>query len=411
MQIETNLQKLSTIMAHPVLLIAPLVFFAVVQCIELSKYAVSSVTYNPDGSYSGRINRFLNGDHSPPRSAFSLEKHYPLYAYKPNCSIEVIMQTWTNENSQLPAFGQMEVALPTVTQSKSWKCYYRSSWLNDDENIPPATKILPVERYLTTLVYCPSLYGDGDDGHVDALKNQAGSSTFGMCPLLDKAITKEGGSSIRLQIQLLNVPKLLLHDSKTDTALEIGPVALKAVTKRSRATVEMSTRFTTSNMEKPVVQVIPHPASSSNKEAGAVVEDNCAAEWDSVTIVGRCFGLKTHTEYPEFKHVPLVSDAQQCRALCCQLGNKCISWQYWTDIKLCKLGGAVRIGHEHAKTDLWCDSEPPIVWSGEKVKRLPSGVWSAIFVVHMCFARNNCSAVHCTSLGTFGGSWPNNSNM
>jgi hypothetical protein len=335
-------------MAHHVLLIAPLVLFAVVQCIELSKYAVSSVTYNPDGSYSGRINRFLNGDHSPPRSAFSLEKHYPLYAYKPNCSIEVIMQTWTNENSQLPAFGQMEVAIPTVTQSKLWKCYYRSSWLNDDENIPPATKILPVERYLTTLVYCPSLYGDSDDGHVDALKKQARSSTFGMCPLLDKAITKEGGSSIRLQIQLLNVPKLLLH-------------------------VEMSTRFTTSTMEKPAVQVIPRPALGGIKEAEAGVVDKCAAEWDTVTIVGRCFGLKTHTEYPEFKHVPLVSDAQQCRALCCQLGNKCISWQYWTDIKLCKLGGAVRIGHEHAKTDLWCDSEPPIVWSGEKIKRLPSG--------------------------------------
>lgn len=339
---------------------------------DTSKYTVSSVSYNPDSMFSGRIDRFLNGDHSPPKSAFSLEKHYPIFAYKPNCSVELIVQTWTNVNTQLPAFGKVELAVPTVTKSSTWRCFYRSSWLNDDENVPAGTTILPKERYMTTLMYCPSMYADGDDGHVDALNPRGEMSSFGLCPLLNNAIAKEGGSSIKLTMQLLNLPKHLQHADNAGPVLEMGPLTLKANTKRGR-TGGKSTRYATNTLDKIPTKMVTK-AVTENAAAVSVAEDRCAAEWEDVTLIGRCFGLKTHTEYPELKHITLVETADQCKAHCCALGkNKCVSWQYWTDIKLCKLGGAVRIGKEHANTNFWCDSEKPITWSGERVKRLPTG--------------------------------------
>jgi hypothetical protein len=104
------------------------------------------------------------------------------------------------------------------------------------------------------------------------------------------------------------------------------------------------------------------------------VPDKCADEWANLTIIGRCFGLVTHSEYPEFKAVAKVASSEQCRSMCCELGAaRCVTWQYWVGISLCKLGKAVRIGSEGANTPLWCDSELPTRWSGRRVSRVSSG--------------------------------------
>jgi hypothetical protein len=342
------------------------------------RYAVSSIHYNPDSSFSGRIKRFVNGDHSPAKSAFSLEKQYPLYAYKPNCSLELVVQRWVNHNVQLPAFGTANIAIPTVTKNKTWKCFYRSSWLNEDEPEAINAAVSAKERYLTTLVYCPSMNADGEDGRVDAHSTASGgASSAGMCPLLNKAITKEGGASIKVLMQLSGLPQYVLSPPKgADAALQIGPLTLRAVSRRGR-TAELTTRYTTNTLDKYDVKMVTGTAVMSTSGAGhaaSAVDDKCAADWADLTIVGRCFGLKTHSEYPSLKHISLVQDADQCKSLCCELGNKCVTWQYWVDIKLCKLGKAVRIGKEHANTELWCDSEPPITWAGEKLKKSPSGM-------------------------------------
>jgi hypothetical protein len=198
-----------------------------------------------------------------------------------------------------------------------------------------------------------------------------------MCPLFNKAITKEGGASIKVIIQLSDLPEYVLQPPKgAHAALQIGPLTLRAVSRRGR-TAELTTRYTTNTLDKFDVKAVTGTAvinSSGAGNAAGATEDKCRADWADLSIVGRCFGLKTHSEYPTLKHISLVQDANQCKSLCCGLGNKCVTWQYWVDIKLCKLGKAVRIGKEHANTELWCDSEPPITWAGEKLARLPSGM-------------------------------------
>jgi hypothetical protein len=101
--------------------------------------------------------------------------------------------------------------------------------------------------------------------------------------------------------------------------------------------------------------------------ATSSVNDNCSGQWTNDKLVGRCFGLKNHVDYPSLKDIPIVPTADHCKKMCCDLGSECISWQYWVGIKLCKLGGAVRVGIEASATPNWCEPEPPIVWSGRKV--------------------------------------------
>ena len=95
--------------------------------------------------------------------------------------------------------------------------------------------------------------------------------------------------------------------------------------------------------------------------------DKCSNLWTSDKLVGRCFGLKSFTDYGELKDVQSVDSADQCKSLCCQLGWSCITWQYWVGIKRCKLGGIVRLGKESAPTPNWCEPLPPIKWTGHKV--------------------------------------------
>lgn len=92
--------------------------------------------------------------------------------------------------------------------------------------------------------------------------------------------------------------------------------------------------------------------------------DKCAGRWKADELVGRCFGLKNHSEYNALSEVKHVLDADHCKALCCKLDEKCISWQYWNDIHLCKLGGAVRVGTEAGGTANWCEPSPPLQWTG-----------------------------------------------
>ena len=96
------------------------------------------------------------------------------------------------------------------------------------------------------------------------------------------------------------------------------------------------------------------------------VVDQCSQDWTTDQLVGRCFGLKPHSDFVKDLHS--VESSQHCRSLCCRLGEQCKTWQYWTENKICKLGDLVRIGTENLNTPNWCDSEPPVVWSGRRVE-------------------------------------------
>lgn len=93
----------------------------------------------------------------------------------------------------------------------------------------------------------------------------------------------------------------------------------------------------------------------------------CKGLWRPDRLIGRCFGLELHSTYDELKHIKSVNSSSVCRTMCCNLGSKCVSWQYEKVAKTCKLGAPVRLGMEHAATDFWCEPFAPSVWNGRKL--------------------------------------------
>lgn len=95
--------------------------------------------------------------------------------------------------------------------------------------------------------------------------------------------------------------------------------------------------------------------------------DKCEKLWRPDRLHGRCFGLTTHTEVKDVKDTK-VESADDCKDICCSLGDACVSWQYIEGSKTCKVGGPVRNGHEQADTGNWCEPNPPVKWNGNKMK-------------------------------------------
>jgi hypothetical protein len=76
--------------------------------------------------------------------------------------------------------------------------------------------------------------------------------------------------------------------------------------------------------------------------------------------------LATSTEIPEFKAIN-VSSPEQCKEMCCDHGNRCITWQYWSALGICKIGGPVRLGDEGGGHANWCEPIAPKEWKGQKL--------------------------------------------
>lgn len=102
----------------------------------------------------------------------------------------------------------------------------------------------------------------------------------------------------------------------------------------------------------------------------------CKGQWRKDKLIGRCFGFFPYAEYKDgiVKDVSVTTSAD-CRALCCNLGDKCISWQFFSNsqdstIKECKITDKiVRLGFEKTGTPDWCDPHPPIKWNGNRLKQ------------------------------------------
>ena len=103
---------------------------------------------------------------------------------------------------------------------------------------------------------------------------------------------------------------------------------------------------------------------------------DCKDQWSKDSLVGRCFGLSVHSKFNELGNIEVVESAEECKALCCELGEKCMTWQYWTEYKRCNLGPSVRFGSITFESDLnldgssslWCESEAPVVWRGRRIQ-------------------------------------------
>lgn len=91
----------------------------------------------------------------------------------------------------------------------------------------------------------------------------------------------------------------------------------------------------------------------------------CKNIWRPENLVGRCFGFKPYHELPELKDSGLnITTAIQCRKLCCNLEEKCTSWQFESTQPICKIGGIARLGLEATGTPDWCDPFPDMKWNG-----------------------------------------------
>ena len=98
-------------------------------------------------------------------------------------------------------------------------------------------------------------------------------------------------------------------------------------------------------------------------------EDFCATQWTDEDLIGRCWGLTTSINVPDITSPAgelAALSAKGCQKLCCDLGQKCITWQYWGASMICKIGKIVRVGHEHGDSPRWCEPQPPQTWVGGK---------------------------------------------
>jgi len=111
----------------------------------------------------------------------------------------------------------------------------------------------------------------------------------------------------------------------------------------------------------------------------------CKNLWRPGGLVGKCFGLKKMETFEGLADI-VVKSSDDCRALCCNLGENCTSWQFQLATKTCKLGDAVRVGLEDAATDNWCDPFSPSEWNGRRVMKRENGVcdWGDL-LPNQCF--------------------------
>jgi len=127
---------------------------------------------------------------------------------------------------------------------------------------------------------------------------------------------------------------------------------------------------------------IPNSPQSQTKGSIAVIENlpvpsdgkqNCENIWTNEKLIGRCFGLTPHSKFPQLKNIEVVNSPNECKSLCCNLGEQCYTWQYWVENKVCNLGPRIRFGNEEvdSKTDgstYWCEPEAPVVWRGRRIQ-------------------------------------------
>jgi hypothetical protein len=96
---------------------------------------------------------------------------------------------------------------------------------------------------------------------------------------------------------------------------------------------------------------------------------NCASHvWrtdEAANLPGKCYGVNPHIEFDDLKNIPIHNWAD-CRALCCNLSERCTVWQYLNTSKTCYIQKRpVRRGPEGADTALYCDPYPTHRWNGK----------------------------------------------
>jgi hypothetical protein len=110
---------------------------------------------------------------------------------------------------------------------------------------------------------------------------------------------------------------------------------------------------------------------------------SCKGLWRPESLPGKCFG-PTNYKHANFVSTELknkdIDNADDCRKLCCVLEDKCITWQFQEDKKICSVGSVVRFGPEGCDGGKfgdhcgnWCEPNAPIVWNGKRITKKSEG--------------------------------------
>lgn len=131
--------------------------------------------------------------------------------------------------------------------------------------------------------------------------------------------------------------------------------------------------------------VYSNPTNDSTIVDKLLKRGGCARLWRPENLPGKCFGPRPHTDFAEAKHIPVVQSAKECRAICCNLGDKCVSWQYHAATKDCRFAKILRLGLEATGTPDWCDPLPPARWNGHRIVKTSGQCESGEALPSQCF--------------------------
>ncbi len=106
------------------------------------------------------------------------------------------------------------------------------------------------------------------------------------------------------------------------------------------------------------------------------------------SLPGKCIGINPTTEFQYLKDLQ-IKNSLDCRSLCCNLEERCTTWQFQNSSKKCLIHKhPFRRGPEGADTALYCDPFPTHKWNGKFLEsRSSNGVckW-AYDIPAQCFA-------------------------
>jgi len=84
------------------------------------------------------------------------------------------------------------------------------------------------------------------------------------------------------------------------------------------------------------------PEEANTTITTSAANDPCAEQWRPDQLEGQCFGLEKASDFTEKE----ITSAAECKSLCCELGDKCVTWQWHSVSRGCRVGKAVRLGFE-----------------------------------------------------------------
>ena len=154
-----------------------------------------------------------------------------------------------------------------------------------------------------------------------------------------------------------DLPKKQQEGDKTTVITTPGEDMAKAKTKPEEE--KISTTSTTTGLGRSTLLTSPDQPEKATSSCKYLPD----------LLVGRCWGLtainEKHFSWGSVTKRPIVS-AVECEALCCEMGERCITYQWLNEKKMCHIGKHVRLGKEGGSVGEWCEPLPPAQWNGRK---------------------------------------------